>query len=108
MTELPNCFPRRLPGKPPGITGWATAVAVSFTCVRGGECARFDQVSSVYGKSLSRAAPFYVLFRQPWGGERRWPSIICSKWHLSLQLIKSGLTHASHKGKASQVPSPLI
>lgn len=66
-TELPNCFPRRLPGKPPGITGWATAVAVSFTCVRGGECARFDQVSSVYGKSLSGAAPFYVLFRQPVG-----------------------------------------
>lgn len=81
-TGLHNCFPRRSGGKPPAITGQAAAFRCLSLLFRGGKCARFDQVSSVWGKSLSRAAPFMYFSGSPWGGERRWPSIFCSKWHL--------------------------
>ena len=66
-SEPHNCFPRGLGGQPPGIAGRAAAIGGPSLAMRGGERWRFDQVSSVRGQCLSRAAPSSVLFRQPVG-----------------------------------------
>lgn len=88
-TELRNYFPRRRRMKPPGIPGYGHSFLVSFHfCFREAN-AHALIMCQVYMVNLSPEKPSFMYFSGSlWGGEWRWPSISCSKWHPSPEFIK--------------------